>query len=177
MNQHITRLALAALFLLGTTACSGNQTAGERMDDAWITSKIEAKLAADPEVSAFNVDVDTDDGVVRLSGVVKTSRARNEAADLARNTEGVKRVRNDISVGEMTAGERLDDASLTGKVKAKLAADPEVNPFKIDVDTDQREVTLSGTVETMKVKKEAEQLARSVEGVKSVRNLLKVEKN
>lgn len=164
----------ASALLLTSTACSSNQTVGEQLDDAMITSKIEAKMTADPEVSAFKVDVDTNDGVVRLSGTVKTDRAREEAADLARNSEGVKRVINDIRVGEMTAGERLDDAGITLKIKSKFAADPEVNPFSIDIDTDQGIVTLSGHVATKKVKKEAEQLALSVKGVESVRNLLQI---
>lgn len=175
MNKTFLRLTLTLGLLIASTACSSHQTVGEQIDDAVITAKIEAKLTADPEVSAFNVDVDTEDGVVRLSGVVKQKRARREAADLARNTQGVRRVINDITIGEMTASERFDDASITVKVKAKLTADPEVNPFKIDVDTDQGVVTLSGRVSSAKVKREAEQLSKSVEGVKSVHNRLKVE--
>lgn len=172
--KHLITIALALVFLTATTACSSNQSVGEKIDDAWITSKIETKLAADPEVNPFNVDVDTNDGVVRLSGVVEKKRARKEAADLARNTKGVKRVINDIKVGEMTASERFDDASITVKIKSKLTADPEVNPFTIDVDTDQGIVTLSGHVSTQKVRQEAEELAKSVEGVKSVRNRLEL---
>ena len=135
MFRLTTRILTAALLLLVATGCSGNRTMGERLDDGLITSKIEAKLAADPQVSAFNVDVDTEDGIVRLSGVVKKPEARREAADLARNTEGVRRVINDITVGDQTMGDRVDDGATTARVKAKLAADPEVNPFKIDVDT------------------------------------------
>ncbi len=164
----------AAVLLFVTTACSGNRTVGQRIDDSVITTKIESKLTADPEVSAFRVDVDTEDGVVRLSGVVKHEKARSEAADLARDTHGVREVINDIVVGNQTMGERLDDAGMTAKVKAKLAADPQVNPFKIDVDTTDAIVTLSGSVSSSQAKEEAEKHARSVKNVKDVRNMLKV---
>ena len=63
---------------------------------------------------------------------------------------------------------------MTAKVKAKLAMDPEVNPFTIDVDTDQGVVTLSGSVPSRKVKAEAEHLAMSVAGVTRVHNRLKI---
>lgn len=168
--------SILALLLTTTVACSGNRTVGERIDDAVITSKIETKLAADPEVSAFQVDVDTTDGVVRLSGVVEKRRARREAADLARHTNGVRRVINDITIGKLSAKDRLDDAGITTKIKAKLTADPEVNPFDIDVDTDNGVVTLSGTVGSSAAKREAEELAASVKGVSKVRNRLEVEK-
>lgn len=167
-------LGVGALLLTTTVACTGNQTAGETIDDAVITSKIEAKMAADPEVSAFKVDVDTNDGMVRLSGTVDDRRAKEEAEDLAKNTRGVKRVRNDITVGKLTTGERFDDAAITAKITARFAADPEVNPFKIDVDTDGGIVTLTGVVESRKVKEEAEQLAEGVDGVLKVKNSLEV---
>ncbi|MEM6793778.1 MAG: BON domain-containing protein [Acidobacteriota bacterium] len=169
------QFALAGLLLLTSAACTGNQTLGEEIDDAVITSKIEAKMAADPEVSAFKVDVDTDNGVVRLSGVVEDRRAKEEAEDLAESTQGVQRVINDITVGKLSAGERLGDVGITARVKARLAADPEVNPFDIDVDTDAGVVTLSGVVKNRKVRREAVDLAEGVEGVVRVRNRLKLE--
>ena len=89
-----------SLVLLLTFGCSSTQTVGEEVDDATITTKVEAKLTGDSEVSAYNVDVDTNDGVVRLSGEVEKPEARAEAEKLARDTEGVRRVINDITVGE-----------------------------------------------------------------------------
>lgn len=89
--------ALVALLSLG--ACASNQTAGEAVDDAAITAKVKSKLAADPEINPFNIDVDTRDGVVTLSGTVEKAEARSEAEDLARGTDGVRRVVNNIQVG------------------------------------------------------------------------------
>jgi hyperosmotically inducible protein len=69
----------------------------------------------------------------------------------------------------------LRDAALTAKVKAMLVADPQVNPFDIDVDTTDGKVLLSGEVATAAQRAEAEKLARITEGVLEVRNLIEVE--
>ena len=163
--------AVCAVALLGV-ACSSTRSAGEQIDDAAITTKITTKLAADPEINPFNIDVDTLDGVVTLRGEVEKAFASEEAERLAMNTDGVKRVRNQIRVqGEPGEDdESVSDAGITTKIKAKLAADPDINPFNIDVDTLDGHVTLSGVVETSMARSQAEDLARNTDGVHSVTN-------
>jgi hyperosmotically inducible periplasmic protein len=161
------------MFLLG--ACSSTQTVGGQVDDTLITSKVKAKLAADPEVNPFKVDVDTINGVVYLRGVVSDKAVSSEALKLARDTDGVKFVVNDLVVGEYTAQDQLADARIASKVKIKLAADPEINPFDIDVDSRLGVVTLNGQVKTAGQKREAEAIARGTDGVRSVRNQIRVE--
>jgi osmotically-inducible protein OsmY len=75
----------------------------EMMDDAGITARIKTKLVADPEVKAFQIDVDTVDGRVALNGKVASADQRAEAEKLARHTEGVKSVVNLIQVAGETA--------------------------------------------------------------------------
>jgi hyperosmotically inducible protein len=181
MNHETTGLrrlvygALVGLVIALGAGCASTQTVGEEIDDATITTKIEAKLTADPEVSAFNVDVDTNEGVVRLSGTVEDPEAKVEAEQLARDTEGVRRVINDIKVGERSMGDRLSDTAISTKVKAKITGDPELNPFNINVDTKDGVVTLRGTVKSEESKQEAEEIARETEGVERVQNMLEVE--
>jgi hyperosmotically inducible periplasmic protein len=176
VNRNRWIIAAAVLVLAaGTMACSSTQTTGEQMSDAWITSKVTARMTADPEVNPFEIDVDTTDGVVRLSGMVETETQRSEAVEIARNTEGVKRVDNDIQIGEPTLRENIDDAWISTKVKSKLVADPDINKFNIDVDVLQGVVTLSGTVKTTYARANAEELARRTEGVVDVKNLIEVE--
>jgi hyperosmotically inducible protein len=170
----ITLLALGAVALLG--ACASTQPASEQLSDSAITAKVQSKLALDPEVNPFEIDVDTNEGVVRLSGAVEEASDRSEAAKLAADTEGVKRVINDITIGDLTVAEHLDDAAITVKVKTKLAADPEINPFNIDVDCKDGLVTLSGRVAKVEASREAEKLARDTTGVRRVKNLIEVDK-
>jgi osmotically-inducible protein OsmY len=74
----------------------------EEMNDAGITARIKTKLIADPEVKAFQIDVDTVDGRVALNGKVSSADQRAEAEKLASHTEGVKSVVNLIQVAGET---------------------------------------------------------------------------
>ena len=72
---------------------------GQFVKDSAITTSIKTKLAADHIGSLTQIKVDTDmDGVVWLSGTAKTRAAADRAAEIARGTDGVMRVRNDIVV-------------------------------------------------------------------------------
>src|SRR5688572_13409338 len=93
--QRVAWVVACVLVVLALGACAG-KTAGETIDDAAITAAVKTKLAADPEVAAMDIDVDTTDGVVRLSGTVTSNNERSEAVDLARSTDGVRRVINDL---------------------------------------------------------------------------------
>lgn len=172
---------VAASCLILTIGCASTRSAGEQIDDAGITTKVTAKLTADPEINPFKIDVDTIDGVVTLRGKVKDEAVKMEAEKLARKTSGVKSVRNEIRVVTMEMededGNVVTDAWITTKVKSKLTADPQLNPFNIDVDTQDGEVTLSGVVRTQTAKQEAEKLARDTKGVKRVNNELQVRKS
>lgn len=73
-----------------------------------------------------------------------------------------------------TAGQNVDDATLTASVKAQLVADKASNLLRVDVDTNNGIVYLNGTVESNEQRERAEQLARRVDGVKRVVNNLQV---
>jgi hyperosmotically inducible periplasmic protein len=73
-----------------------------------------------------------------------------------------------------SAGENVNDASITAAVKSKLAAKKVSTLTRIDVDTNQGTVYLNGTVESADMKTRAADLARQVSGVKDVVNNLKV---
>lgn len=73
-----------------------------------------------------------------------------------------------------TAGQNVDDAAITASVKAKLVGEKASNLTRIDVDTNEGVVHLNGTVASTEDKIGAEDLARSVKGVKNVVNNLQV---
>jgi hyperosmotically inducible protein len=75
-----------------------------------------------------------------------------------------------------TAGENVDDATITASVKSKLVADKAANLTRIDVDTTNKVVSLNGVVETPAQKARAQQLASEVSGVRDVKNNLQVQK-
>jgi osmotically-inducible protein OsmY len=97
--------ALAVLIAVTTgvvpAAVAQDRTIGERVDDARITAQLKTKLTADRAKNLININVDTRDGVVHLKGTVPTDQDRMEAERIARDTKGVREVRNDLVV---TAG-------------------------------------------------------------------------
>jgi osmotically-inducible protein OsmY len=76
--------------------------------------------------------------------------------------------------GRQSAGEALDDSTITAKVKSSLLADSVIGATAIDVDTNAGTVVLTGFVKSEQERQRAMQIARSVEGVQrvDVRNLL-----
>lgn len=76
--------------------------------------------------------------------------------------------------GGRSAGDVVDDSAITTKVKAKMLEDQRMKGFGISVETFEGEVTLTGGVDNSETKARASQIARSVDGVKRVNNLLKV---
>ncbi|HEX9800480.1 MAG TPA: BON domain-containing protein [Thermoanaerobaculia bacterium] len=161
----------AALPLVG---CASTRTVGEEASDAAITAKVKARLAADPDVKARRIDVDTLDGRVRLGGVVDSRTERAEAVRVASRTEGVLTVDNDLRVGDPTVGEKLDDETLGVRVKAALIVEGSVKARDIDVDVVAGVVTLSGEVESREQKQKAAEIASRIEGVERVYNRLVV---
>ncbi len=76
------------------------------------------------------------------------------------------------STSERSAGQTLDDAGVTAKVKAALVAESGVDGTKINVDTFNGRVTLKGEVPNKAQVDKAAQVARGIEGVKEVDNRL-----
>jgi osmotically-inducible protein OsmY len=75
-----------------------------------------------------------------------------------------------------TAGQYVDDSTITASVKAKLVGDKLANFTRVDVDTTNKVVSLNGVVETPDQKTRAEQLAMQVSGVSRVENRLQIQK-
>jgi osmotically-inducible protein OsmY len=80
------------------------------------------------------------------------------------------------SMTGQTAGQYFDDSTITTSVKAKLVADKVANFTRIDVDTTNRVVSLTGVVESPEQKTRAQQIAMEVGGVRRVDNNLQIQR-
>lgn len=80
----------------------------------------------------------------------------------------------DAVSGKETAGQYVDDATITARVKSALAADPVVKAREVSVETLRGEVQLSGFVKTNEEASRAVSIARNAEGVRTVRNSIVV---
>ena len=95
--RRLMPVAVLAWALAGCQALTG-ETLGENIDDTTITTTVKAKLAADKAATLTRVEVDTDRGVVQLSGVVKSAADKTRAGEIARSVSGVRRVVNNLQV-------------------------------------------------------------------------------
>jgi hyperosmotically inducible protein len=75
-------------------------TMGDKVNDAVITTSVNAELAKDPGLSALRINVDTSNGAVALRGTAPDAAARDRATQLASSVKGVTRVDNQLTVGE-----------------------------------------------------------------------------
>ncbi|HEY2677291.1 MAG TPA: BON domain-containing protein [Steroidobacteraceae bacterium] len=103
MKKHIILGAVVALSVacgpLALADDASDATSHHVVKDSAITTKVKAKLAAKHMSTLTNISVETDEnGVVWLSGRAPTKDARDLAGEIAKNTEGVNAVHNDIAV-------------------------------------------------------------------------------
>ena len=96
--QDAAARARAATKKAGDEVKSMGAGAADKVDDAAITSKVNAGLAADKDLSATKIDVDTKNGVVTLTGPAPSAGARERATEIARNVKGVSSVNNQLTV-------------------------------------------------------------------------------
>jgi hyperosmotically inducible protein len=100
MLRVIKRLAGTLVVLFFITGCQAmtGQTMGETIDDSYITSAVKTQLASDKLVSLTRVEVETNNGVVYLTGQVQTAEQRSRIGSLASQVKGVKKVVNNLQV-------------------------------------------------------------------------------
>jgi len=164
-------LGVLALALL-TVACS--------QSDMGISTKVKSVLETDRSVNASQIQVASQNKVVTLSGPVDSAASKERAVADARRVQGVVDVVDNLTVSSSVAAmpapgaEAKADNAITQAVKEKLLKQPETATEKIDVDTHEGVVTLSGKVKTPEEKEQVIQIARGTEGVQKVEDRLEV---
>ncbi|MDA3131990.1 molecular chaperone OsmY [Atlantibacter subterraneus] len=155
---------------------------GNFMDDSAITAKVKAALVDDENIKSTDISVETDKKVVTLSGFVESQAQAEQAVKIAKGVEGVDSVSDKLHVRDGKSESKTDsakgyagDAATTSEIKAKFLADDIVPSRKVKVETTDGVVQLSGTVESKAQSERAESIAKAIDGVKSVKNDLKVE--
>ncbi len=91
-------LAALMLFSLGCASTSTQESTGQYVDDASITTKVKAAIFNEPSLKVAQVSVETYKSVVQLSGFVNTNADIANAGSIARAVQGVTSVKNDLRV-------------------------------------------------------------------------------
>jgi hyperosmotically inducible protein len=165
----------------------GARSAAEAISDGWITMKVHAQFLDEDPLEDSDIDVDTNSGIVTLSGTVVTEAGRKRAVEIAKATDGVKNVVDNLRIGREegatgTAGRESDrptgkvvsDGWIKSKIYSQFLAEDPLDESNIDIDVDEGTVTLEGTVQTTAARSRAEAIARKTDGVRNVKNELKV---
>ena len=202
-KQRIIAASVAAAVLAATStmpaAVAGEmyksqatqeQSAESAIKDAWLDGKLETALLFNEHVNSFTIDTKVESGVAYLSGTVESEIDKELAGEIAKSIDGVTDVKNELTIDKARAAaqkaKQLDgtdrsfkmavtDATQTAKVKTKLLASGNTDGLKIDVDTRNGIVTLSGEVDSDEERDLAEKIASNTDGTRSVVNQLTVQ--
>jgi len=175
-----TILSVALFTALSTSAMATDNTWEKDAKDAWIDGKAEATLLFNGNLNSFNINTDVKMGKVTLTGKVESRIDKKLAEELVYGIDGVTEVNNMLSVvstdmdedDEETSG--FTDAKISTVVKSRLLFDSDVSGMAIDVDVDNRVVTLEGDVETEEQRQLAVAIASNTDDVESVNDELRI---
>lgn len=177
MRKVSVLLVVAAIAL--TLACESS---------ADLVAKVKSEISNDRSItSASQIDVSAKGRIVTLTGTAESAFAKELAVEIAKKTEGVSAVVDKMVVREpqqavmpntgasSEPGAAVpDDATITSTIQSKLQTDQRVAGAKIEVETRLGVVTLSGTVKSESVKRDAMQIAQDTPGVEKVEDQLTV---
>lgn len=151
-----------------------------RINDATTTATVKSKLLWNRNTEGLDIKVSTRNGIVTLEGQAQSDAASELAERLARNTEGVRQVDNQLKVTAEAgtaerareqvdnAGSAISDAWITSKVKSSFLFSSSLDGLDISVDTREGNVTLSGQVASEAEKSLAIETAENIRGVRDV---------
>ena len=138
--------------------------------DLWITTATKLRLMANTETPAFDINVDTADGIVTLFGVVESERARQKATREALEVDGVRQVVNDLQVVPAPEKDRVhrQDADLEQSIEKQLETRDALSDSDIEVEVSAGVARLTGRVTTRIGQVTALTIASSTPGVRRV---------
>ena len=148
--------------------------------DAWLRDKVKVALLFHRSVSAATTEVDVRDGIVTLRGEAGSQAQKELTTEYAKDVEGVKEVKNEMSVAktpkkERTVGEKIDDASISAQVNMSLLNHRSTSVLNTKVKTKRGVVTVSGKARNAAEKDLVTKLVADISGVRNVKNRMTIE--
>lgn len=166
-------LILACLAITLVLGGCGGRTIGKTIDDQSTPSKVRAKIeAANPDLKTnSHIVVTSYNGVVLLAGQTPNDNLKSQAEQAARSAQGVKKVHNELHVGQNSSTlARMNDSTITTKITTQLLADGQIPSSQIKVVTENGIVYLLGLV----TRQEAAKATSVVQGVSGVQRIVKL---
>jgi hyperosmotically inducible protein len=183
-GSHRTLAQETVASLPGVTRVDNNLSTRAEVDaenaDTWIGRKVKLALLFHRNVSAGKTAVEVKDGVVTLKGEATSMAQKDLTSEYAKDIESVKEVKNMMTVAatpvpkERTAGEKMDDASVTAQVKTALLTHRSTKSVAPRVETRNGEITLTGLTRSAAEKSLVTKLVTDIHGVTGVKNQMTV---
>ena len=178
LRAVLTVLVLAAPAIVPAVSM---EEAKEGATDTWIQAQLTTTYTLNEHLSPFDVGVEVNDGVVTLTGRVESEVEKELAAEIARGADGVAKVVNRLEVApsetvqdESELKRFVDDAEISAKIRARVIWSKSMSLLDVDVSTEDKVVTLSGSVGSDAERELLGRIAANTAGVESVRNELSV---
>lgn len=163
--RKLPLVAFAATFvLLASVAAKSDRVFALGVADSTITTNVKAQLASHGETKVSNISVSTAQGVVSLSGTVRSLAAKDEAQKVSAKVAGVKSVHSSLEIEEVA------DATILAEIKDGFSTHGVNKAAQVTYTSVQGAVTLSGSANSPAAKDEAGDIAKKAGGVKSVVN-------
>lgn len=186
MTLMILLLPAAAVPAMAEPQCpSASSDYQAAVTDAWIKGKVEMALLLNRYLNSFRIATSVKDKHVTLSGNVESEIDKDLAQQIVLGIGGIASIDNQLDVAPRQAQEaqyendsdalkRIQDVTLTARVKSRLVLNNIIRARNIDVDTHNSTVTLTGTVRNAQERELALQIARNTDDVKSVLDRLQI---
>ncbi|WP_299263745.1 BON domain-containing protein [uncultured Psychrosphaera sp.] len=177
MKNLLYPLTLISVLTAGS-AYAGDEWKPE-IQDAWLDGKAETTILLNKHLNSFDINTDVKNGVVYLTGEVNSQIEKSLAGELITNLDGVKTVENKLvilpeSTQSQEVIDKLTDAKVETVVKTKLLMHPDVSGTNIEVETENKVVTLTGHVDSEEEKELAAEVVKGTEDIESIVNNLSV---
>jgi hyperosmotically inducible protein len=170
MRKFPALIASVGLILSSGSVLADN-AAGK--SDAGLTASVKSALISNKDTKASQINVETREGVVQLSGFVESQAAKQAAETTAQDVAGVAEVQNKLLIRDAnrSGGQAVDDTVIAAKVKGEIAGKAGLGTAAdVNVEVNSGVVELSGFVPTVDAKTKAGEIARGINGVKNVQN-------
>lgn len=191
VDQVINRLEVTQTGRPQTGTATG--TEGRMMGamrDATASARVRLRLLWNTRVSLVDMDVHTKNGITTLTGVAGSEEEKRLADEIARTTQGVHKVRNELRVAPkeqvaqqmsrqtnallQQAGDEIDDMVLHSRIAFSLTFDNQLDATGIDIQVVDKVVHLEGRVSNEAQRERARKLVESIDGVARVESNLEV---
>lgn len=159
-------------------ACSAQEqrSASTGASDAYLVTAVGAKVAAIDVDAVTRVHVSANNGIVTLKGEARNAHERSQYEDAAKSVNGVKAVRDELTINPRTEGLRgqASDAALAARISGAIAGQAGVNALHVRPLVHEGHVILRGRVSSQSIHQTILQTVRGIAGVKSIADQISV---